>query len=71
MYVCMYNIMRKIADLFSIQCKSINCYLHAAVVQGAVLGPGEFFEGLSLGSRQFVGGTIGIIIMNLYSCTYF
>ncbi|KAL5484369.1 hypothetical protein EMCRGX_G020850 [Ephydatia muelleri] len=27
--------------------------------QGAVLGPGEFLEGLSLGSRQFIGGTVG------------
>lgn len=28
-------------------------------LKGAVLGPGEFFEGLSLGGRQFVGGTLG------------
>ena len=28
--------------------------------QGAVLGPGEFFEGLALGGRQFVGGTLGL-----------
>lgn len=27
--------------------------------QGAVLGPGEFFEGLTLGSRQFFEGTVG------------
>ena len=29
------------------------------LLQGAVLGPGEFFEGLTLGGRQFFEGTIG------------
>lgn len=32
-------------------------------LQGAVLGPGEFFEGLALGGRQFVGGTLGKSMM--------
>ena len=29
------------------------------MVQGAVLGPDEFLEGMKLGGKQFVGGTIG------------
>ena len=28
-------------------------------LEGAVLGPEEFLEGLSLGGRQFIGGTVG------------
>ncbi len=31
----------------------------AVYLQGAVLGPGEFFEGLALGGKQFVEGTLG------------
>ncbi len=27
--------------------------------QGAVLGPGEFFEGLALGGREFFSSTVG------------
>ena len=33
-------------------------YMHTHI-QGAVLGPEEFFEGVYLGGREFVGGTIG------------
>lgn len=29
------------------------------LLKGAVLGPGEFFEGLTLGGRQFFEGTVG------------
>ncbi|XP_019853628.1 PREDICTED: vacuolar protein sorting-associated protein 13C-like [Amphimedon queenslandica] len=30
--------------------------------QGAVVGPEEFFEGLALGTHQFIGGTVGGVI---------
>lgn len=29
-------------------------------LQGAVLGPGEFFHGLALGGQQFFAGTVGM-----------
>ena len=28
-------------------------------LKGAVIGPEEFFEGLALGTHQFIGGTFG------------
>ena len=34
-------------------------------LQGAVLGPGEFFEGLSLGGREFIGATVGRLHNNV------
>ncbi|XP_064396100.1 intermembrane lipid transfer protein VPS13C-like isoform X3 [Halichondria panicea] len=36
---------------------TINLFYHP--IQGAVLGPGEFFEGLALGGREFFSSTIG------------
>ena len=32
-------------------------------IRGAVLGPDEFLEGLALGTHQFLGGTVGQLIM--------
>ena len=37
-------------------------------LKGAVLGPGEFFEGLSLGGRQFFEGTVGKLDLDTLSC---
>ena len=37
-------------------------------MKGAVLGPGEFFEGLSLGGRQFFEGTVGKLDLDKVSC---
>ena len=45
--------MRYIRIAFSCEYDAYTC------AQGAVLGPGEFFEGLALGGREFFSSTIG------------
>ena len=45
-------------------------FLHSFLLpslQGSVLGPEEFLEGLGIGLRSFVGGTVGTCI-TFYPC---
>ena len=42
--------------ILSVSSASYQCHNY---IQGAVLGPEEFLEGVKLGGLQFVGGTVG------------
>jgi len=55
-----YELIKSLKLIWTLYTLHIYIYLG---LQGAVLGPGEFFEGLALGGRQFVGGTLGKSMM--------
>ena len=67
--------------MLSKSCQLLSLYIthDLILLQGAVLGPGEFFHGLALGGQQFFAGTIGtwqntiIVIIHNYTSdqTYF